>query len=158
MNNPDNIPHILKAEDIAKMPETLKIHPLNHQAHRYHKFLSDALGMTHLGVHLVRIEPGQESTQFHFHHQEEEFIYILSGRGIAEIGETEFIVAAGDFMGFTVPSAPHLIRNPFTEDLVYLLGGERRDFDICDYPKLQKRLIRFPGERKVVDWSNLEPF
>ncbi|WP_331280951.1 hypothetical protein [Fischerella sp. PCC 9605] len=30
-------------------------------------------------------------------------MYIIFGRGIAEIGDEEFEVAAGDFMGFTTP-------------------------------------------------------
>lgn len=114
----NHTPHLLKAKEIAAMPEVAKVHPLNSQAVRHTKSLGDALGMTQLGIHLVRVEPGQETTQFHFHHQEEEFLYIISGRGVAEIGKAEVEVAAGDFMGFTAPSLPHCLKNPFTEDLV----------------------------------------
>lgn len=102
--------------------------------------------MTQIGIHLVRVEPGKKTTQFHFHHQEEEFIYIISGRGIAEIGESEFFVEVGDFMVFTAPSLPHCMKNPFEIDLVYLMSGERRNFDVCDYPRLKKRLFRVNGE------------
>lgn len=152
------IPHLLKAHDIAAMPEKEKVHGLNALAVRQTKSLGDALGMTQLGIHLVRVEPGNQTTQFHFHHQEEEFIYILSGKGIAEIGEVEVEVGPGDFMGFTAPSLPHNISNPFEEDLVYLMGGERRRFDVCDYPRLKKRLFRFDGQRQLVDWNRLQPF
>jgi uncharacterized cupin superfamily protein len=153
----NSIPHLLQANDIKAMPEIVKVHGLNPTAVRHTKSLSDAVGMTQMGIHLVRVEPGKETTQFHFHHQEEEFIYIISGRGIAEIGESEFLVEAGDFMGFTAPSLPHCMKNPFEVDLVYLMGGERRNFDICDYPRLKKRLFRVNGERKLVDWDNLKP-
>lgn len=61
-------------------------------------------------------------------------------------------------MGFTAPSLPHCMKNPFEIDLVYLMGGERRNFDICDYPRLKKRLFRVKGERKLVDWENLKSF
>lgn len=152
------IPHLLKAGDIQAMPETVKVHPLNSQAVRHTKSLSEAVGMAHLGVHLVRVEPGKETTQFHFHHQEEEFIYIISGKGIAKIGEEQIEVEAGDFMGFTAPSLPHGMKNPFQEDLVYLMGGERQNFDACDYPKLKKRLYRVNGERRLVEWEDLKPF
>lgn len=145
--------HLLKAEKIAAMPAVAKVHPLNPQAVRHTKSLSDVLGMTQLGIHLVRIEPGQETTQFHFHHHEEEFLYILSGRGVAEIGETKIEVAVGDFMGFTAPSLPHCLNNPFAEDLVYLMGGERRRVDICDYPHLGKRSFRLGEDRQLVDWE-----
>lgn len=153
-----SIPHLLKADDIAVMPETEKVHGLNPLAVRHSKSLGDALGMTQLGIHLVRVEPGKQTTQFHFHHQEEEFIYILSGKGIAEIGEAELEVGPGDFMGFTAPSLPHTISNPFDEDLVYLMGGERRSFDVCDYPRLKKRLFRVDGKRQLVDWVDLKRF
>ena len=154
----NSTPHILKAAEIEAMPEVARVHPLNAQAVRHTKSLSDALGLSRLGIHLVRVEPGQETTQFHFHHHEEEFLYILTGRGIAEIGNQQIEVTAGDFLGFTAPSLPHTMRNPFTLDLVYLMGGERQNFDICDYPRLQKRLFRLNDEQQLVDWDELKPF
>ena len=71
------------------------------------KSLGDATGLHHIGIHLVRVEPGHDSTQYHVHQGEEEFIYIVSGRGMAELGEDTVEVGPGDFMGF-VPggSAP----------------------------------------------------
>jgi uncharacterized cupin superfamily protein len=42
---------------------------------------------------------------------EEEWLYILSGRGIAEIDSEEIDVAAGTFMAFP-PSVPHHLKNP----------------------------------------------
>lgn len=158
MTKQNSIPHLLKASDIEAMQEKVKVHELNPQAVRHTKSLSDAVGMMQLGIHLVRVEPGKETTQFHFHHREEEFIYIISGKGIAEIGEEQFEVEAGDFMGFTAPSLPHCMKNPFEVDLVYLMGGERRSSDVCDYPRLQKRLFRVNGDRKLVDWEHLQPF
>ena len=87
--------HLLKASRIDEMPETAFVHPLNSNAVRQTRTLSDATGMTALGAHLVRIEPGSDSTQYHTHHHEEEFLYILSGHGIAEIGEEEIPVGPG---------------------------------------------------------------
>ena len=152
----NSVPHILKSNDIQVMPETEFIHRLNPNAVRHTRSLSSVLGMKRLGIHLVRVEPGKESTQFHLHHQEEEFIYIIAGKGIAEIGEAEIEVAVGDFMGFTAPSLPHSLKNPFAQDLVYLMGGENRDFDICDYPKLKKRQFRSNRIRHLVDWEALQ--
>lgn len=153
-----NPPHLLRASQIGALPEVEKVHALNPNGVRHTKSLGDAVGMSHLGIHLVRVAPGRETTQFHFHHQEEEFIYIISGRGIAEIGDQQVEVGPGDFMGFTAPSLPHGMRNPFEEDLVYLMGGDRSNFDICDYPRLRKRLFRVNGDRKLVEWDELKPF
>lgn len=156
-DQPQNaVPHRLSAAEIAAMPEVRRTHPLNSKAVRHTKSISDALGLSHIGVHLVRVAPGDETTEFHLHQVEEEFIYILSGRGIAEIGEHQVEVSAGDFMAFTAPSLPHAMRNPFDEDLVYLMGGDRQPIEICDYPRLQKRQFRNGSDRQLVDWENLK--
>lgn len=46
---------------------------------------------------LIRVEP-EETTQFHLHHQE--FIYYISGKGIAETREAQFKFETGEFMRF----------------------------------------------------------
>jgi uncharacterized cupin superfamily protein len=49
-------------------------------------------------------------------------------------------------MAFPTPSVAHHLRNPFPEELVYLVGGEHLDCEIADFPHLGKRMIRL-GER-----------
>jgi uncharacterized cupin superfamily protein len=117
-------------------------HPLNPKSEVHLRSLGDAVGLERLGIHIVRIPPGKESFVFHMHYTEEEFIYVLSGRGIAEIGDEEHEVGPGDFMGFPTPSVGHHLKNPFTEDLVYLAGGERRVSEVADFPRLNKRIVR----------------
>nr|MBC8159294.1 cupin [Alphaproteobacteria bacterium] len=69
------------ADEINANPETEFVHPLNASAIRHTRTLSSLAGLQNLGVHLVRVEPGFETTEYHVHHMEEEFVYILSGRG-----------------------------------------------------------------------------
>jgi uncharacterized cupin superfamily protein len=69
-------------------------HPLNPKSEVHMRSLGDAVGLERLGIHIMRIPPGKESFVFHMHHTEEEFIYVLSGRGIAEIGDEEHEVPA----------------------------------------------------------------
>jgi uncharacterized cupin superfamily protein len=146
------IPHpLLTASTIAAMPEAKRVHPLNPKAIRHTKSLAAATGLHHIGVHLVRVPPGHDSTQYHMHQCEEEFIYILSGCGLAEIGEDTVEVGPGDFMGFAPGRFPHNLINHSQEDLVYLVGGLNLDFDICDYPHVGKRLYRRQDEREYVD-------
>lgn len=148
-------PHpLLKANQIAAQSEQVFVHKLNPQAVRHTRSLGDLTGLVSLGVHLVRLVPGRESTEFHFHVHDEEWIYILSGRGMAEIGDKKFEVGAGDFMGFAAGSLPHAMSNPFEVDLVYLVGGNRLPFDICDYPRLRKRRYRVNGKNEFVDWDS----
>jgi uncharacterized cupin superfamily protein len=149
-------PHLLTATDVAALAEVPRQHQFNDNAIRHTRSIGDALGLTTIGVHLVRVEPGRESTQFHFHHQDEEFIYILSGQGIAEIGDNEYEVGTGDFMAFSTNSLPHTLRNPFDTDLTYLMGGNRSDIDVCDYPRINRRMYRIDGVKTYVDLDNLK--
>ncbi|MBD2342036.1 cupin domain-containing protein [Calothrix sp. FACHB-156] len=119
----DSQPSLLKASDIAAISEFEFHHPLNSSSEVYLRSLSQATNLNRIAVTLARIPPGKESFIYHAHSNEEEWIYILSGRGIAEIGDAEYEVASGDFMGFGLPQQPHHLRNPFGEELVYLVGG-----------------------------------
>ncbi len=148
---------LLRAAEIDAMQEIANVHQFNKNAVRQTRSIGDLLGLTSLGIHLVRLEPGAESTQFHFHHVDEEFVYILSGWGIAEIGDGEYKIGPGDFMAFTRQSLPHAMRNPFEEDLVYLMGGNRSAIDVCDYPRINRRMYRVDGQKEYVDLENLHP-
>lgn len=146
---------LLKAHAIAAMPPLRRRHQFNDNAVRLSRSLSDAAGMARIGVHLVCLQPGRESTQFHYHDADEEFLYILQGRGIAEIGDDEFEVGPGDFMGFTAPSAPHALRNPFDEELLYLMGGERNVTDVVHYPRIRRSMIKSAARRLWADWDDI---
>jgi len=116
------------------------------------------VGLKRTGVNLGRIPAGKESFVYHLHHAEEEWVYIISGRGIAEIDGSEYEVSPGDFMGFPTPSVAHHLRNPFSEDLVYLMGGENRDMEVADFPKLGKRMIRRIDGIDIFDLSDRKVF
>jgi uncharacterized cupin superfamily protein len=109
--------------------------------------LSRLAGLARAHVSLVRLPPGKDSFAYHAHMLEEEWIYVLEGRAVAEIDGAAHEVSAGDFMGFATPAVAHLMRNPFAEECVYLMGGEDRPIDVVDYPRLGKRyLIRQTGK------------
>ncbi len=52
------------------MAGQLKRHFLNDEAVRRNKSLGAAVGLKHLGVHLIEVEPGAKSTELHSHHCE----------------------------------------------------------------------------------------
>src|SRR5260370_352603 len=83
-----------------------------------------------------RIPPGKGSVAYQPHLVEGEWVYILAGRGLADIDGKQYEVGPGDFMGFPAPGIAHLLRNPFDEALVYLMGGEAVPLDVLDYPTL----------------------
>jgi uncharacterized cupin superfamily protein len=120
--------------------------------------LARTVGLTRTGVTFARIRPGKESFVYHSHRYEEEWIYILSGRAVADIDGNEHEVSAGDFMAFPTPSVAHHLRNPFADDLVYLMGGESRPFEIADFPKLSKRMVRDGADVQIYDVADAKPF
>jgi len=146
---------VVKSEEAADQASRFS-HPWNPNSELYGTRLSSLVGLSRVGVSRVRVPPGKESFVYHSHHGEEEWIHVLSGRGVAEVGDEE--VGAGDFMGFPAPQVAHHLRNPFDEDLVYLMGGEALDVDIADFPRLGKRMVRRGREVEIYDVSDEKGF
>ncbi|HWA00661.1 MAG TPA: cupin domain-containing protein [Caulobacterales bacterium] len=119
--------------------------------------LSRLAGMERAHVSLVRLPPGKDSFANHAHMLEEEWLYIISGRAIAEIDGQSYEVGAGDFMGFATPSVPHLLRNTFDQECVYLMGGEDKPIDVVTYPDLGKRFLLMQTEKGTEFYELGEP-
>jgi uncharacterized cupin superfamily protein len=97
--------------------------------------LGRATGLTNMGVQLRTVAPGFASTNRHFHTVEEEWTYVLNGRGRLRIGPLSFAVGPGVFTGYPPGPRPHHFINDGDEDLIFLEGGESRpDEDGCWYP------------------------
>ena len=146
------------AERIAALPERPHVHQFNANAVRHTRSLGDLAGLTEMGLHLVRVEPGRDSTEHHYHGQDEEFLFVLSGRGEAAIGETTIKVGPGDFLGFPKGAPAHSMHVPAEagEPLVYLMGGTRSPIDVCTYPKAGLRMYRIDGAKEYVSLSDLK--
>ncbi len=138
-------PYRLSAAEIAAMEGLAKTHYLNPNAKRINKSLGDATGLTDLGIHLIEVEPGFETTEYHVHYFEEEAVYVLSGTATAEIGDEEVEIGPGDFIGYRKGGLAHTIRNTGDERLTCLVIGQRLGQDVADYPRLGKRLYRNEG-------------
>jgi uncharacterized cupin superfamily protein len=117
-------------------------HPWNPNSEGYATRLSSEVGLSQVNISWVRVPAGKESFVYHSHYREEEWAYILSGHGVAEIDGQEYEVGAGDFMGFPPLQTAHHLRNTGEEELVYLMGGEALASDIANFPKLGKRMVR----------------
>ena len=141
----------LSAQVIAAMQAVTRTHFLNTGAIRSNKSIGDAAGLKNIGVHLISVEPGYRSTEFHFHHYEEECVYVLSGHGTAMEGEQAHKIGPGDFLAHPIDKIPHEMINDGAEPLVCLVIGQRLTQDITDYPRAAKRLYRHSGERSLVD-------
>ena len=150
-------PELLRAAEIAAKAGTHS-HPWNPRSEMKGVQLARETGLKRIGVSLATIAPGKESFVYHSHEREEEWLYILSGTATAEIDGADFEVGPGDFMGFPTPSLAHHLRNTGSEDLLYLMGGENRDLEIADFPKLGKRMVRSGDKVEIYDIEDAKPF
>lgn len=146
----------LSAKAISEMVAQRKVHFLNESAVRLNRSLGDAVGLERIGVHLITVQPGDYSTEYHLHHFEEECVYVLSGQGTAFIGEETFSIGPGDFIGFPTNGVAHAMQATGSELLVCLVVGQRLSQDVSDYPRQGKRLYRNNGEWNLVEHSHIQ--
>ncbi|WP_428651190.1 cupin domain-containing protein [Roseibium sp.] len=149
--------YILTKEEISGMEGRKKTHFLNPNARRLNKSLGDETGLTGFGFHLIEVEPGCETTEFHCHHQEDECVFVLSGTATAFIGGEEHSIGEGDFIGYRKGGLAHSIKNTGEEVLRCIVVGERLAHDVGDYPRLGKRIYRNAGMPfDLVDHDRIE--
>lgn len=100
--------------------------------------LGDAAGLTQFGVNLLRLPPGQWSSQRHWHYEEDEFVYVLEGEGVLVTDEGEQLLKAGDCAGFPAGARDgHHIQNRSDRELVLLEVGTRTPGgDGAEYPDI----------------------
>ena len=106
-------------------------------------------GLEKVGVSIAWLRPGEESFAFHAHMVEEEWMYVLSGRAMVDMGDESVEAGPGDFVAFPAPNVPHLVRNPFDGECSYLMGGQiGLPLDFIDYPRIGKQYVlkREPGK------------
>lgn len=137
--------YLLTAEAIASMKGLAKTHFLNPNARRINKSLGDATGLTGLGIHLIEVEPGCDTTETHVHYFEDEAVYVLSGTATATIGDASHDIKSGDFVGYRKGGLPHNIHVTGSETFRALVIGQRLDNDVADYTDIKKRIFRNKG-------------
>ena len=100
-------------------------------AERVRQRLGNAGGLTDFGVNLMRLPPGNWSSQRHWHSAEDEFVYLLEGELtlIEDGGET--VLRAGDCAAFPKGSGNgHHLINKSDALAVYLEVGARSPADV----------------------------
>ena len=148
--------YILKKDEIESATGSSKTHFLNANAQCTNKSLGDIVGLTGFGFHIMEVQPGNDTTEHHFHYNEDECVYILSGEGTAQIGDEFFSVFDGDFLGYRKGGMAHSIKNTGTSVLKCIVVGQRLGSDVVEYPTQKKQIYRTNGLGwKVVDSCNV---
>jgi uncharacterized cupin superfamily protein len=108
--------------------------------------LGDAGGLTQFGVNLMRLPPGQWTSQRHWHSAEDEFTWVVEGEVVLVENDGETILRAGDCAGFKagVANGHHLQNRSDRVAVLLEMGSRRPETDNCDYPDID--LVARAGE------------
>lgn len=139
-------------------PAHASSHPYNPASEIHGWMISRAAGLGRVAVNLAWVPPGKETAAYHVHHREEEWMFVLGGRGRVEVDDAVHEVGPGDFLGFP-PGVAHHVRNGGGEDLLFLEGGEViPDVEVADFPRLGRRMARFGARFAVYPFDAEVPF
>lgn len=104
---------------------------------RSRRRLGDAAGLTQFGVNLLTLEPGAWSAQRHWHVEEDEFVFVVSGEVVLIDDDGEQVLKVGDCAAFKANDANghHLVNKSDRPAMVLEIGTRTPgDTDHCYYP------------------------
>lgn len=104
---------------------------------RMRKRLGNAIGLDQFGVNLTTLKPGAWSSQRHWHQNEDEFIYVVSGELVLCEDGGETLLKPGDAAGWKagVPNG-HCLINRTQHDATYIEVGSRFSAERATYPDI----------------------
>ncbi len=105
------------------------------------KRLASSAGGQKLGANLFTVGAGLSVAPLHAHHNNEEAIFILRGKGTVQIGEKRVSVRAGDWV--SLPAGTDHAHQLFADqegDLEYLAISTMNEVDLVSYPNSDKLL------------------
>ncbi len=104
---------------------------------------SDSGGLTQFGAFVEVLPPGSRSSLCHWHREEDEMIYMLTGSVTVYEGGTASTLTPGQAACFKagVPVG-HFLKNEGTSDATYLVIGTRAPRDEVTYPDHDRKYVR----------------
>ena len=102
---------------------------------------SEVGGISQFGAYVQTLHPGARSSNNHWHENEDEFLYVLSGEVTVTEGAEVQVLHAGDSACWPagVPNAHH-VSNRSSEPCSYVIVGTRVNQDVCHYPDTGRTL------------------
>ena len=114
--------------------------------------LSDAGGLTQFGAFAETLFPNSFASKPHWHANEDEMIYILSGTVCLHEGGTITAMTAGDAATFKAGVAVgHCLENNSELPATYLVIGTRSGADVVTYPETGNVLTVKDGVKTLCD-------
>ncbi len=129
-----------------------KNHKCGHDGYEYYRRKFIPYGASNNSVVSVyEIPPEKAAYPYHYHHNNEETFYIISGDGILRTPLGERKVTAGELLFFpTGEEGAHKLTNSSkTENLVYIDFDAVHEVDITVYPDSEKIGVWGMGVNKI---------
>jgi uncharacterized cupin superfamily protein len=121
--------------------------------------LGDAGGLTQFGANLIMLEPGAMSSLRHWHHKEDEFVWIVEGECtlIQDGGET--LMRPGDCAAFPAGNPDgHHFQNRSDKPARFLVVGTRAPQEIGVYSDVDMMVHIRPGAKAEFTHKDGTPF
>lgn len=120
--------------------------------HRFSTRVGEAIGATLIGGTVYELADGERVAPYHYHHGQEEWLYVVSGRPTLRSPDGERELRRGDMACFgTGPESAHDLRGP---GRVLLLSANRWP-EVVVYPDSDKLGARpAPWPEQIADRGN----
>jgi uncharacterized cupin superfamily protein len=100
---------------------------------------SDAGGLTQFGAHVETLQPGSRSSERHWHEEEDEFLYMLSGEATVIEEDSAHVLHPSDAACWPAGAAnAHQVVNRSDTPCTYLIFGTRMAHEVIHYPDVEK--------------------
>jgi uncharacterized cupin superfamily protein len=110
---------------------------------RSRKRLARAAGLSQFGVNVCTLKPGAASSQRHWHDNEDELVYVLSGEVVLREDEGEIVLKPGDAAAWKAGIANgHCIINRSSRDAVFIEVGSRAPTERAQYSEIDMVFVR----------------
>ena len=104
-------------------------------------------GGSHVGVRFEELAPGKSDCPAHYHHLEEEHLYVLEGTLSLRLGDRRYELTAGSYVCFPAgQKLGHALTNNGTTVARYIAIGERNAHEVVVYTDSGRVGVRLTGE------------
>ena len=109
---------------------------------------SDAGGLSQFGAFTEVLMPSAQSSQRHWHEEEDEFLYVLEGAVTVVEDDGPHVLHPGDCACWPKGVAnAHCLQNRTDSPVRYFVVGSRLPEDACHYPDIDLHYSRRNGQR-----------
>ena len=114
----------------------------------YHAWdYTEAGGLTQFGAAYEVLQPGARSSQRHWHENEDEFLFVISGELTLIDDDGRHLLAPGDACTWKAGAQNgHCLENHTDMPSAFIIVGTRADEDVCHYPDIDLVYSRKDGK------------